>query len=61
MLNPKGMKNVELFSQGTVDSQNLRYKTLATADYEHVSILSFSVLDLKFLMEEDDDLHTDCL
>ena len=33
MLNPKGLKK-EFFSRGTGDSQNLRYETLATADYE---------------------------
>ena len=31
---PKSSKKIELFSQGTDDSQNLRYETLVTAEYD---------------------------
>ena len=46
---------------GTGDSQNLTYKTLATAEYEFCKISSFTVLDLTSWLKEDDDLHTDHL
>ena len=54
----QGTEQVKLFSQGTSDAQNLRYETLAAANYEYVKISSFAMLDMKFWMNEDDDLHT---
>ena len=46
MSNPKGLK-VEVFSQGTDDSKNLRCETLYIANYEYVNISSFAVLDIE--------------
>ena len=49
----------ELFSQGTYDSQNLRYETQVIADYEYVKISRIAVMDIKLWMKKDLDLHTD--
>ena len=46
-------------SQGTDDSKNLRCETLYIADYEYINISSFAVLDIKLLLEQDSDLDTD--
>ena len=54
----QGTENFELFSQGTYDSQNLRYVTLVIADYEHVKISRIAVMDIKLWMKEDLDLLT---
>ena len=56
----QGTEKIEVFSQGTDDSKNLRCETLYTADYEHINITSFAVLDIKLRLEEDSDLDTDC-
>ena len=50
-------KKIELFSQGTDNSKNLRCETLHIGDYEHVSISSFAVLSIKLWLEEDGDLN----
>ena len=47
---------MEVFSQGTDDSKNLRCETLYIGDYEYVNIFSFAVLDIKVWLEEDGDL-----
>ena len=44
---------MEVFSQGTDNSKNLRSETLCIADYEYVNISSFAVLDIKLWVEED--------
>ena len=51
MSNLKGLKEVELFSQGTFDFQNLRYKTLSTADYEYVKNFEFCCVGYEVLDE----------
>ena len=56
----QGTEKLELFFQGTYDSQNLRYETLAIADYEYVKISRIAVMDIKLRMK-DLDLHTDHL
>ena len=48
---------MEVFSQGTDDSKNLRCETLYTADYEYVNISSFAVLGIKLWLEEDGELN----
>ena len=50
-------KEIEVFSQGTDDSKNLRCETLYIGDYEYVNISSFAVLGIKLWLEEDDDLN----
>ena len=59
-LNVKSEK-IEVFSQGTDDSKNLRCETLYIGDYEYVSISSFAVLGVKLWLEEDGDLKNDHL
>ena len=54
----QGTENFERFSQGTYECQNLRYETLAVADYEHVKIFKIAVMDIKLWMKEGLDLHT---
>ena len=54
----QGTEKLELFFQGTYDSQNLRYETLVIADYEYVKISRIAVMDIKLRMK-DLDLHTD--
>ena len=51
-------KKIELFSQGTDESKNLRCETLYIANYEYVNISRFAVLDIELRLEEDGDLHT---
>ena len=53
----QGTKKVEVFSQGTDNSKNLRCKTLHIRDYEHINISSFAVLGIKLWLEEDGDLN----
>ena len=52
-------KKIEIFSQGTDDSKNLRCETLYIfiGDYECVNISSFAVLGIKLWLEEDCDLN----
>ena len=57
----QGTENFEVFSQGTYDSQNLRYGTLVIVDYECVKISRISVMDIKLWMKEHLDLHTNHL
>ena len=45
--NPKGMKKIEFFLQGTYSFRNLCSETLVTADCEYVKVLSFAGLDIK--------------
>ena len=49
-------KKIEVFSQGTDDSNNLRCETLYIGDYEYVNISSFAVLGIELWLEEDGDL-----
>ena len=50
-------KKVDVLSQGTNDSKNLRCETMYISDYEHVNISSFAVLGIKLWLEEDGDLN----
>ena len=52
---------MKFFSQVTYDSQNLRHKTLVIADYDWVKIASLIVLQIRLLLNEDGNLHTDHL
>ena len=51
----QGTKN----SKFSPNSKNLRCETLYIADYEHINITSFAVLDIKLWLEEGSDLDTD--
>ena len=44
-------KQIEVFSQGTDDSKNLRCETLYIGNYEYVNISSFAVLAIKLMLE----------
>ena len=46
---------MEVFSQGTDNSKNLRYETLYIGDHEYVNISRFAVLGTKLWQEEDGD------
>ena len=46
-------KKIEVFSQGSDDSKNLRCETLYIGDQKYVNISSFAGLDLKLWMGED--------
>ena len=50
-------EKLEVFSQGTDDSKNLRRETLYIGDYEYVNICSFAVLDIKLWLKEDGHLN----
>ena len=60
IIESKGAK-IELFSQRTDECQILRCGILATADRKYLEVSSFTVLDMKFWMKEDDNLHSDHL
>ena len=51
----------DFFSHTTYDSQNLRYETLVSVDYNCVKISRIAVVDIKLWMKEDLDLHTNHL
>ena len=57
----QGAEEIKLFPLGTddVDSQDLSYETLTTADYNNVKIFSFVMVGIKLWLIEDGDLHTD--
>ena len=57
----QGTEKFEPFSQGTYDSQNLRYETLVTADYECMKIFRIAVMDMKVWTKEDLDLNANHL
>ena len=48
---------MEIFSQGTHDSENLRCETLYIGDYENVNLSSFAVFGIKLWLEEDGDFN----
>ena len=50
-------EKIEVFSQGTDDSKNLRCETLYIGDYEYVNISSFAVLGIELWLEDDSDLN----
>ena len=50
-------KKIEVFSQGTNDSENLRCEILYIGYYENVNIFSFAVLGIKLWVEEDGDFN----
>ena len=50
-------KNIEVVSQETDSSKNLRCQTLYIGDYEYVNISSFAVLGVKRWLEEDGNLN----
>ena len=50
-------KKIEVFSQGTDDSKNLRCETLYGGDYKYVDISSFAVLGIKLWLEKDGDFN----
>ena len=54
---PQRTRKIEVFSQETDDSKNLRCETLYIGDYEYVNISSFAVLGIKLWLEEDGDLN----
>ena len=47
---------MEVFSQDTDDSINLRCETLYIGDHEYINTFIFAVLDIKLWLEEDSDL-----
>ena len=51
------IKKIEVFSQGTDVSKNLRCDTLYIGNYKYVNTSSFAVLDIKLWLEEDSDLN----
>ena len=51
----------ELSSLRIYNSQKLRHEALIIADYECVYISGIAVINLKFWMKEDLDLHTNHL
>ena len=57
-LNVKSQRTIkiEVFSQRTDDSKNLRCETLYIGDHGYVNISSFAVLGIKIWLEEDGDL-----
>ena len=59
MIRSQRTKKIEVFSQGTDDSKNLRCKTLYIANHEHLNISSFAVLGIKLWLGEDGDLNRD--
>ena len=48
-------EKIEFLSQGTKDSKHLSCETLYIANYRYVNNSSLAVLDIKLLLEEDDD------
>ena len=50
-------KKIEVFSQGTDDSKNLKCETLYTGDYEYINSSSSVVLGIKLWLKEDGDLN----
>ena len=58
-LNVKSQQNrkIEVLSQGTDDSKNLRCENLYIGDYEYANISSFAVLGIKLWLEEDCDSY----
>ena len=50
-------EKIEVFSQGTDDSKNLRCETFHIGDYEYVNSSSFAVLGIKLWLEEDGDFY----
>ena len=50
-------KKIQVFSQMTDDSKNLKCEILYIGDYEYVNISSFAVLGIKLWLEEDGDLN----
>ena len=40
-------EKIEFLSQGTYGSPNLRFETVDIADYEHVKISIFALLDIR--------------
>ena len=53
----KRTKKIEVFSQGTDDSKNLKCVALYIGDYEYVNISSFAEFGIKLWLEEDGDLN----
>ena len=49
----QGTIKIEVFSQGTDDSKNLKCETLYIGNYKYVNISSFAVLGIKLWLEED--------
>ena len=54
-------RKIEVFSEGTLDSKNLRCETRYIGDYEYVNISSFAVLGIKLWLDEDGDLRSQVL
>ena len=48
---------IEVFTQETDDSKNLRCETLYIGDYIYVNTSNFAVLGIKLWLEEDGDLN----
>ena len=58
MSNPKGLKKIDVSSQGTENSQNFRCETLYITDYERINRSSFAVSDIKLCLEEEASFNT---
>ena len=50
-------EKIEVFSQGTSDSKNLRCETLFIGNYEYVNFSGFAVFGITLWLEEDGDLN----
>ena len=50
----QGTEKIELFSQGTDGSFNLRYESVITVDYKYKEILRIAFLDAMLWLKEDD-------
>ena len=48
-------KKIEVFSQVTNDSKNLKCETLYIRDYQYVNISSFAMFGINLWLEEDGD------
>ena len=61
LLKSQGTEKIKFFSQGTDDSQHLKYESLVVADYDCVKFSSLKVLRIKLQLKEGDNLYTDLL
>ena len=51
----QGIGKIELFSQGTHSSINLRYESLITVEYQCKEIPLFAFLDIKLWLKEGEN------
>ena len=50
----QGTKKIELFSQGTDGSPNLRFETLVIADHEYKKVFIIALSKIKLWLKEGD-------